>query len=192
LWHHDESGDHEGIGFINTASVLHRPSVSSKADEKKLPDRVTGTKGLEDQHMRLIFFGFGEFAIPCLISLIHNREHEIGGVVAVNGTEQLASHDKRPSNPVCRVAEEFGLSCINLSDVGSAKSLARLKPFAADLGIVVAAFGLRLPGSLREPFTSGCIGIYPTLLPQAILKRKTKSGISVMISFALRLLFYNP
>jgi methionyl-tRNA formyltransferase len=136
--------------------------------------------------MRLVFFGFGKFAVPCLISLLES-EHEIAGVVELGGTGQITSHDQPSAGPVWHVAQGFGLPRIYLDDLGSVDSVKRLKAVEADLGIVIA-FGWHLPGALRGAFTFGCIGIHASLLPKyrgpapitwAILKGETKTGVSV-------------
>jgi methionyl-tRNA formyltransferase len=132
--------------------------------------------------MRLVFFGFREFAIPCLVSLAQG-ERDLTGVVAVRDTRHL----KRAANPVWWVAEQFGLPRIYLDDLDSTASIERVKALKADLGIVIA-FGLYLPGPLREVFPLGCIGIHASLLPKhrgptpitrAILGGEERTGVSV-------------
>jgi methionyl-tRNA formyltransferase len=132
--------------------------------------------------MRLVFFGFREFAIPCLVSLTQG-EHELTGVVAVMEPRPLTS----AANPVCCVAEQFGIPRIYMNNLDSTMSLEMLKAFRGDLGIVIA-FGPYVPGPLRKIFTFGCIGIHASLLPnyrglkpitRAILSGDKKTGVSV-------------
>ena len=134
--------------------------------------------------MRIVYFGWDEFAVPTLTSLV-NSDHEFLGVVttASRGTSNGAPR----ANPVQVEAEKFDLPVYNYEVTNASKVLGEIQSLKADLGIV-ASFGEEFSEALRRAFSAGFIGIHPSLLPKyrgpapiswAILNNERKTGVTV-------------
>jgi methionyl-tRNA formyltransferase len=135
--------------------------------------------------VRVVFMGTPEFAVPSLAALA-----EAGEVVGVFTRPDAVSGRGgrvRPS-PVADKATHLGIPLFqprSLRDDPAIAALAGLKP---DL-IVVAAYGLILPGAVLSAARLGAVNVHASLLPRwrgaapiqrAILEGDTETGVSIM------------
>jgi len=135
--------------------------------------------------LRIVYFGSGEFAVPCLRWLVNSR-HEV--VRVVTEPDRAAGQEKTAlPPPVAAQAAEEGLCVLFCEDVNAPDFVEQIKSLKADLGIV-AAFGQELSSSLRSAFFGGCVNIHGSLLPKyrgpdaiawAILNGEAKTGVTV-------------
>jgi methionyl-tRNA formyltransferase len=134
--------------------------------------------------MRIVYFGWDEFAVPTLMKLA-NSDHEV--VAVVTRPHEVAQDGVLSKTPVAIQAKKHGLPVLGYENLNTPEFVEEVKNLKADLGIV-AASGLELSESLRNAFGGGCIGIHPSLLPKyrgpspiawAILKDEKKTGVTV-------------
>lgn len=135
--------------------------------------------------MRVVFFGSGRFAVPCLRWLV-NSPHEIA--VVVTQPDRPAGRGKRVvSTPVADHALDWALSVVRCPDVNQTDFIAQMRGLNPDLAIVID-FGQKLLAPLRSVFTAGCVNLHASLLPRyrgaapvarAILNGEVKTGVSV-------------
>jgi methionyl-tRNA formyltransferase len=134
--------------------------------------------------MRVVYFGWDEFAAPTLIKLV-NSDHEVLGVVTrpSKGTPKSSV----PANPFAIEAEKWNLPVYVYDETADSNVLKEIEHLKADLGIV-AAFGEEVLEPLSRAFPAGCVDIHPSLLPQyrgpwpinwAILNGERKTGVTV-------------
>ncbi|MEP0841673.1 MAG: methionyl-tRNA formyltransferase [Phycisphaerae bacterium] len=135
--------------------------------------------------MRVVYFGSGDFAVPCLRWLV-GSPHELAFVVTQ--PDRPAGRGKRlMPTPVADKAEEEGLIVERCPDVNAREFVGRLFELEADLGIVIA-FGQKLLEPARRAFRWGCINLHASLLPKfrgaapiprAMLAGETETGVTV-------------
>jgi methionyl-tRNA formyltransferase len=109
--------------------------------------------------MKIIFFGTGEFAIPCLLAL--KEKHEI--VVCCTST----GRGKKPvKSPVMQVAEGSGIPQIVAPENPNCSDSIRLfRSHSPDL-IVLVAYGHILSKAVLNIPKKGAINVHPSLLPR--------------------------
>lgn len=133
------------------------------------------------EEMRIVYFGWDEFAVPTLM----NSDHEVLGVITTSsgGT----SNGAPLANPVEVQAGKFAVPVYNFGATDASNILKEIQNLKAELGIVVS-FGEECPGSLSRAFPVGCIEIHPSLLPKyrgpdpirwAINNKERKTGVTV-------------
>jgi methionyl-tRNA formyltransferase len=134
--------------------------------------------------MRIVYFGWDEFAVPTLMKLA-NSDHEI--VAVVTRPNVVTQNRVLFQSPVTIQAEKHGLPVLSFDNPNTPELIEEVKNLKADLGIV-AASGPELSELLRNAFGGGCVGIHPSLLPRyrgpspiawAILKDEKKTGVTV-------------
>lgn len=117
----------------------------------------------QKSHLRVLFAGTPEFALPPLQTLI-DEGCEIVGVLTQ--PDRPAGRGKQlRASPVKQLALEKGLNVLqpqSLKDAGYQQQLADLQP---DL-MVVVAYGLMIPAWLLSLPRLGCWNIHASLLPR--------------------------
>ena len=133
--------------------------------------------------MRIVYFGWGEFAVPTLMKLA-NSEHEV--VAVVTRLHQAGQNVFLCKSSVAIQAKKHGFPILSHGNLSTLKFTGKVKSLKADLGIV-AGSGEELSEAVRNAFGGGCIGIHPSLLPKyrgpspiswAILKGEKKTGVT--------------
>jgi methionyl-tRNA formyltransferase len=146
----------------------------------------------EDKHkpmtppLNVLFAGTPEFAVPSLDVLLRS-EHRVAAVYTQ--PDRPAGRGRRlTESPIKRLALAHGVPVLqppSLKDPQAQEALATLVP---DI-MVVAAYGLLLPGEVLAVPRLGCINIHASLLPRwrgaapiqrAILAGDTRTGITIM------------
>jgi len=134
--------------------------------------------------MRIVYFGWDEFAVPTLMKLA-NSIHEV--VAVVTRLHQAGQNGFLSKSPVAVQAKKHALQVLVPENLTTTDLIDKVKNLKADLGIV-AGSGEELPEPMRTAFGGGCIGIHPSLLPKyrgpspiawAILKGEKKTGVTV-------------
>ena len=111
--------------------------------------------------MRIVYFGWDEFAVPSLRKLA-DSDHEV--VAVVTRLHELNRNDLLSKSPVPIQAKKHNLPVFVYENPNTPELIEKLKDLKADLSIV--ASGQELSEPLRNAFTGGCIGIHPSLLPK--------------------------
>ena len=135
---------------------------------------------------RIIYAGTPEFAVPALEALLQ-AGHDV--VAVYTQPDRPAGRGRKlQQSSVKQCALQAGLPVLQPQNFNNAADLQELQAFSADL-MVVAAYGLLLPGAVLAAPRLGCINIHASLLPrwrgaspiqQAILAGDRESGISLM------------
>jgi methionyl-tRNA formyltransferase len=134
--------------------------------------------------MRIVYFGWDEFAVPTLMKLAHSDHEAVAVVTRLHHVNQNGFLSK---TPVPVQAEKHSLPILVYENPNTPEVIEKVKDLKPDLGIVVPS-EQDLSGPLRNAFGGGCIGIHPSLLPKyrgpspvawAILKEEKKTGVTV-------------
>ena len=141
---------------------------------------------IDKKHMRVIFMGTPEFAIPTFEGLIDSGVKIVG--VFTQPDRPKGRGRKLEPSPVKRLAEEHGLPVFQpqrLRDKDAVKQVRGLKP---DL-VVVVAYGQILPQEVLDIPKYGCINVHASLLPRhrgaapinkAIIDGDPMTGVTTM------------
>ena len=136
--------------------------------------------------MRIVFAGTPAFAAVALQALVDAR---FDVVLVLTQPDRPAGRGLRewPSE-VKQLALRRGLPLAQPPTLRGEEIMAQLRSTAAQ-AMVVAAYGLILPGAILDLFPAGCINIHASLLPRwrgaapiqrAILAGDRETGISIM------------
>ncbi len=136
--------------------------------------------------LRIVFAGTPDFASRSLAALLGSR-HRVAAVYTQ--PDRAAGRGRKPAaSAVKRLALEAGIPVLQpptLRGGDTAATLAALQPHV----MVVAAYGLLLPGAVLDTPVLGCINVHASLLPRwrgaapiqrAILAGDEETGISIM------------
>ncbi len=137
--------------------------------------------------MRIVYMGTPDFAVPAMEALA-KAGHEI--CAAVTRPDMRRDRGKKVQfSPVKEKAMELGIPVLQPEKVrGNEEFLQAIKDLAPDV-IVVAAYGMILPGELLNIPEKGCLNIHGSLLPRfrgaapiqaAILAGDAETGITIM------------
>ena len=136
--------------------------------------------------MRLIFAGTAEFAAHALRALLHTG-HDVA--LVLTQPDRPAGRGLRLGPSAVKVlAQEHGVDVYQPASLKDEAALTRLGSLGAD-AMVVAAYGLILPGPVLAIPRLGAINIHASLLPRwrgaapiqrAILAGDALTGISIM------------
>ncbi len=136
--------------------------------------------------LRLAFAGTPDFAVPALESLARSQ-HSV--VVVYTQPDRPAGRGRKLSaSPVSVAARRLGIALEQPATLKDDEARSVLERHAVDV-MVVAAYGLILPGDLLEVPSLGCVNIHASLLPRwrgaapiqrAILAGDDATGISIM------------
>jgi len=136
--------------------------------------------------MRIVFAGTPTFAAVALQALV---DASFDVVLVLTQSDRPAGRGLRESpSDVKQLALRYGLPLAQPRTLRDEKITAQLRSAAAH-AMVVAAYGLILPGAVLDLFPAGCINIHASLLPRwrgaapiqrAILAGDRETGISIM------------
>jgi methionyl-tRNA formyltransferase len=134
-------------------------------------------------HIKTIFMGTPDFAVPILNTLIQNTEV----VLVVSQPDAYVGRKKiLTSSPVKKCALEHNIPVFTPSKIR--EDFEELKKYDADL-IVTCAYGQIVPVEVLEIPKLGCINVHASILPKyrggapihhAIINGETETGITIM------------
>lgn len=136
--------------------------------------------------MRIVFAGTPDFAASALRALVDNGYHIAG--VYTQPDRPAGRGRKLVPGPVKQLALENDLPVFQPESLKTAEAQRQLRELAPDV-MVVAAYGLILPGDVLTIPTHGCLNIHASLLPRwrgaapiqrAIAAGDSKTGITIM------------
>jgi methionyl-tRNA formyltransferase len=137
--------------------------------------------------VRLVFFGTPEFAVPALRALI-GEGFDLSAVVTQPDRPQGRSRSRLIPPPVKDVAAAEALPVLQPEHPDDPAFLDALRPYAPDLGIVIAYGHILKPTLLALP-THGMINVHASLLPalrgaapiqHAVIQGLEETGITIM------------
>ena len=137
-------------------------------------------------HMKLVFMGTPDFAVPCLEALAE-AGHDIRTVVTQPDRPKGRRRTPQPS-PVKEAAVARGLPVYQPQRVNKPDVLPRIRDLEPD-AIVVVAYGQKLPRELLELPPWGCINVHASLLPKyrgaapiqaVLLAGEEETGVTIM------------
>jgi len=136
--------------------------------------------------MRIVFAGTPDFAVPTLKALVA-AGHEIAAVLTQ--PDRPAGRGRRlATSPVKDCARALGLEVLQPETLKDAAVLAELRRLQPQV-MVVAAYGLILPGEVLSLPEHGCINVHASLLPRwrgaapihrAIEAGDAETGVTIM------------
>ena len=131
--------------------------------------------------------GTPAFAVPVMEALV-SAGHEVAA--AYSRPDRPSGRGRRTSpTPVKAAAEEMGILSCQPSSLKALSVQAELDALGPDV-IVVAAYGLFLPGEVLDLPAHSCLNIHPSLLPKlrgpspvstAIVDGETTTGVTIMV-----------
>jgi len=139
-----------------------------------------------DSHMRVVFMGTPEFAVPALEALIEGG-HDVVAVVTQPDKPKGRS-GKMVYPPVKEAAVLKDIPVFQPIKIKEKEAVEVIKSYQPEV-IVVAAFGQILPKEILDMPKHGCINIHASLLPKyrgaapiqwAIIKGEKETGITTM------------
>ena len=137
--------------------------------------------------MRLVFFGTPDFAVPALRALI-GEGFDVSAVVTQPDRPQGRSRSRLIAPPVKEVAAADGIPVLQPERPGDPAFLDALRPYAPDLGVVIAYGHILTPALLELP-GRGMINVHASLLPalrgaapiqHAVMQGLEETGVTVM------------
>lgn len=138
-------------------------------------------------HMKVIFMGTPDFAVPVLQGLIDAPEHEVTAVITQPDKARGRS-GKLVFTPVKELAVSQDIPVYTPQRVKDPEFIKILRDIPCDV-IVVVAFGQILSEEILEFPKYGCINVHASLLPRwrgaapmqwAILEGDKKTGLTTM------------
>lgn len=142
----------------------------------------------QEQHLRVVYMGTPQFAVPPLQALRESQHHVIA-VVTQPDRPVGRGYQVRPA-PVKLAALEYHIPILQPEKIrNNTEFIEQLHDMAPDV-IVVAAYGKILPQALLEIPRLGCVNVHASLLPRhrgaspitaAILAGDTETGITIMV-----------
>lgn len=115
------------------------------------------------RHLRIVFMGTPDYAVPCLEALA-NRGYDIPLVVTQPDKPKGRGRKVSPP-PVKVVARELGLTVAQPQSVRTEAFACTLADIGPDL-LVVVAYGKILPRPILDLPAKGAVNIHPSLLPR--------------------------
>jgi len=137
--------------------------------------------------VRILFFGTPEFAVPSLRALA-GEGFDVAAVVTQPDRPQGRSRSRLVPPPVKEVAGGEGLPVLQPEHPNDPAFLDALRPYAADLGVVVAYGHILKPALLALP-ARGMLNVHASLLPalrgaapiqHAVMQGLEETGITIM------------
>ena len=137
-------------------------------------------------HLRLVFMGTPDFAVPALRSLL-GAGHEVVAVYCQPPRPAGRGQPERRA-PVHEEAAARGLNVLTPPDLKDEAVQSAFAGWQADVA-VVAAYGLILPPAMLAAPRLGCLNIHASLLPRwrgaapiqrAILAGDGETGVTIM------------
>ncbi|MBN2344701.1 MAG: methionyl-tRNA formyltransferase [Deltaproteobacteria bacterium] len=137
------------------------------------------------QHLRTIFMGTPDFAVPTLETLATHTQLQM----VVSQPDRKRGRGKKVQfSPVKARALALGIDVITPSVVKGKRFASKLAEYAPDV-LVTAAFGRILGPSLLAVPRHGCLNVHASLLPKlrgaapinwAIINGDAETGVSIM------------
>jgi methionyl-tRNA formyltransferase len=131
--------------------------------------------------------GTPEFAVPVLAAVI--AEGHVVAAVYTRAEKPGGPRGLEPvPSPVHAEALRFGIEVVTPRTLRSGDAVATLRGFKPD-AVVVAAYGLILPGAILDVPAKGCLNLHASLLPRwrgaapiarAIMAGDSETGVVVM------------
>lgn len=138
------------------------------------------------QPLKLIFAGTPHFAVPSLRALVE-AGYEVVAVYTQPDRPAGRGHHLAAS-PIKLAAQRYGIPVYQPDTLKNSHAQTELQQLQADL-MIVAAYGLILPGTILQIPRYGCINVHASLLPRwrgaapiqrAILAGDLETGITIM------------
>jgi methionyl-tRNA formyltransferase len=140
-----------------------------------------------EPRLQVVFAGTPDFAVPALNALVRRADVDI--VAVYTQPDRPAGRGRRvTASPIKNLAREHRLPIEQPERFSGPGVIDRFRALAPDL-LVVAAYGLILPGEVIAVPRLGAINVHASLLPRwrgaapiqrAILAGDTETGISIM------------
>lgn len=137
-------------------------------------------------HLKIVFAGTPDFAVPSLRSLIEAGHRVIA--VYTQPDRPAGRGRKLTASPIKEAAVACDLPIRQPQTLRSPEAAEELRAFGADV-MVVAAYGLLLPPAVLDVPRLGCINVHASLLPRwrgaapiqrAILAGDVETGVTIM------------
>ena len=141
---------------------------------------------MQQETLRIIFFGTPGFAVPSLSALLDSR-HPVVGLVS-QPDRPKGRGQKLVATPTKEVALARGVSVLQPIKLRDEEFLRAVEALAPDLG-VVAAYGRILPDRLLQIPRLGMINVHASLLPKyrgaapvhrAVIDGEQETGVTIM------------
>jgi len=142
---------------------------------------------IERKHMRVVFMGTPEFALPTLAGLIDGEVRIVG--VFTQPDRPKGRGRKLEASPVKQLALEQGLPVFQPQRLREKDSIKQVRELRPEL-IVVVAYGQILPQEVLDIPKYGCINVHASLLPRhrgaapinrAIIEGDPMAGVTTML-----------
>ncbi|MFA5700791.1 MAG: methionyl-tRNA formyltransferase, partial [Desulfuromonas sp.] len=118
---------------------------------------------IEKKHMRVVFMGTPEFALPTLAGLIDSGVRIVG--VFTQPDRPKGRGRKLEASPVKQLALEQGLAVFQPQRLREQDAIRQVRELRPEL-IVVVAYGQILPQKVLDIPKFGCINVHASLLPR--------------------------
>ncbi len=141
-----------------------------------------------DAHMKLVYMGTPDFAVPALVSLVE-AGHEVAAVVT-QPDKPKGRGKAVQMTPVKEKALSYGIPVYQPIRVKKDEEFFNILKEIQPDAIVVAAFGQILPKEILDLPRYGCVNIHASLLPKyrgaapiqwAVIDGEKESGITTMM-----------
>jgi methionyl-tRNA formyltransferase len=135
--------------------------------------------------MKIVFFGSGEFGIPCLDAL-RKSTHKLVAVFT-QAPHPAGRGRKIYPTPVGLWAKANSIRCVETTDINSPEAIATVAQCRPDLAVVIA-FGQKIGKELISLPAKGAINVHSSLLPKyrgaapinwTIINGDTQTGITI-------------
>lgn len=143
-------------------------------------------KQFNNETIKTVFFGNGNYVIPILQTL--KKNFEVALVLTTEKSPILASQGETLQNsPIIKFCKENKISFLSVRKLNNS-TISAIKQSDAEIGIL-ANFGFIIPRDILNIFPNGIINVHPSLLPKyrgpspvqfAILKGEEKTGVTII------------
>jgi methionyl-tRNA formyltransferase len=136
--------------------------------------------------MQILYFGSGQFGIPCLEAIVASG-HTLAGVFTQPARPAGRHRQPRPTD-VAGWCKAKNIPCVEAEDINTPEYADHIKKYNADL-LVVIAFGQKVEKSVVDLFPKGAINVHGSLLPKyrgaapihwAIIHGEPHTGASII------------
>lgn len=141
---------------------------------------------VDDNALRIVYFGTPAFAVPSLAALIHSR-HQVVALVSQPDRPKGRGHHLA-ATPTKELALRSGIAVLQPTKLREEAFLTQIAALQPDLG-VVAAYGRILPDALLRVPRLGMINVHASLLPKyrgaapvhrAVIAGDEVTGVTIM------------
>ncbi len=137
---------------------------------------------------RTVFFGTPEFACESLQALLNDEHYKVVGVVS-QPNRPAGRSLKEVDTPVKALALQHGLEVFSPLKINDEESIAKIKSWKAEVGVVVA-YGQILSQALLDLFPQRIVNVHGSLLPKwrgaapiqrAIAAGDSETGVALQV-----------